>query len=211
MKSRMIWVVAGGAVVILLAAALALRGGHTAQRSHPAGEVADTDEAVNAVAPEYPQRGAAELAAGGSRSTRGNRPQTAARAPGAPQPVIAQENAMPTGGPAPAVVLSKDPPAADSSGDDASPSLGQVLAVTKPDAQQESQIRQLWKAHEDARRALLAKPPLSAAPAEVTLKLPLRRLDGEFEMALVSKKVLSQDQIDRLVEALHPSAPPAPK
>lgn len=103
--------------------------------------------------------------------------------------------------PAEHVALSAEPPPADPSQDDRSPTLARVLQLAQPTPQQEARIRVLWKEHENGRRELLSQSSPSAASVEYINRDQLRLLDGKFEMALVSE-VLEPLQRERVLEAI---------
>jgi hypothetical protein len=98
-------------------------------------------------------------------------------------------------------------PARDPGADAANPSLLRMLALVKADPEQEAQIRDLWKQHEDGRRALV---PVNRRMSGPTMLNPekLRELDGALRAALFSK-VLRPEQAERLALELPPAdAPP---
>lgn len=103
--------------------------------------------------------------------------------------------------------FSSGEPSKDRGGDTSSPTLLRLLALLQPDAGQQAQILELWKQHEDGRRALM---PVSRRMSGPPLLNPdkLRELDGALRSGLFSR-VLRPEQAERLALELPPSdAPP---
>jgi hypothetical protein len=108
----------------------------------------------------------------------------------------------------PANVLrwSDQPPASGRSGDLSAPALQRILEVAKPDDEQKQKIIDLWTAHEDQRRALLAAAPRRASGPPIPDQMKSAENDFKFESTLLSN-VLRRDQLDRLVPQIYPPKP----
>jgi hypothetical protein len=116
--------------------------------------------------------------------------------PDAPKPAFAYR-------PASLLRFSSGEPAA-SAGDDAShPTLRRLIALVSADSAQQAQMRELWKAHEDGRRALWAVAYPRTSGPRLLDRVKLRELDDAFRAGLTG--LLRPDQLEKFVSEVIPS------
>jgi hypothetical protein len=202
MSKKTKWLGAGAvAFVIVLAVVLITRGddsGSSVQLAPPLEPQTPGLPTGQASPPDRPADAgpAVQLLPDGGAVPTASEPPKSTRFPQPPDPAKYR--------PARYLVYSDDDVSMRKSDDNRNWAVSRIIEVVQATPAQANQIRELWHRHEDGRRELYNQASdRSSGPRLLNLEAE-RRLDVEFETALLSK-VLDPEQGQRMLEELPPA------